>query len=773
MPVHADASAAAVSREPLLARTTRRVLRYRGLVIVLWLVVLVAGGVASTRLSALLSNGFAVPGTESYQAEVLLQRHFGDQSDGEFLIVFDVANTRERLLRTRLQARVDRAVRAIPTAHAGRVQIAGRHVLYADLVSQLDLAHAKRETGRLLGALGQTRGVRASVTGQAAIQHDLDPVFHQDLRRGELEIAIPAALIVLLLVLGLSAIVSLPLLFAAATIAGTLGLVFVIAHLTTMATYVTNLVELIGLALAVDYSLLVVYRFREELTRGDRPDEAIVRTMMTAGRSVVFSGVTVTLGLALLLFIPVPFVRSLGIGGFLIPLVSIAAAVTLLPALLSFYGRRGSMRIEIARGLRGRLGLPAQGLPATNRRGSNFWERLAHSIMRRPFVYLAGAAATLVLAASPVFALSLTPGSADGVPRSLQSVQAYGLLRGALGAGALSPTQLVIDSGRTGGAAGVAEQRATTRLTTELEADPEVVAVQPARGTPLVDPTSRYQELVVIGRHEYGQEAAQKFVGRLRHTIVPGARFPAASRVLVGGGPAQGVDFLQRSYRAFPWLVLAVLALTYLLLLHVFRSLLLPLKAVLLNLLSVSASYGMLVVFFRWGLGAQLFGLYRSSQIEGWIPIFLFALLFGLSMDYEVFLVTRMREAWDKHADNKQAVADGLERTGRIITAAAIVMVAAFSGFIAGRIEGLQEFGLGLAVAIFLDATIVRALLVPSLMAVLGHWNWWLPKPIARAVHAEPSLRQLDPSCYVANAAFTTTSHEAKARLFRFIQRKG
>ena len=178
----------------------------------------------------------------------------------------------------------------------------------------------------------------------------------------------------------------------------------------------------------------------------------------------------------------------------------------------------------------------------------------------------------------------------------------------------------------------------------------------------------------------------------------------------------------------------------------------------LLNLLSVSASYGMLVVFFRWGLGAHLFGLYQSSQIEGWIPIFLFALLFGLSMDYEVFLVTRMREAWDEHADNKQAVADGLERTGRIVTAAAIVMVAAFSGFIAGRIAGLQEFGLGLAVAIFLDATIVRALLVPSLMAVLGRWNWWLPKPIARAVHAEPSLRQVDPSCYLADATFTTTS---------------
>jgi RND superfamily putative drug exporter len=462
--------------------------------------------------------------------------------------------------------------------------------------------------------------------------------------------------------------------------------------------------------------------------------------MTTAGRSVIFSGATVTLGLTLLLFIPVPFVRSLGIGGFLIPLVSIAAAMTLLPALLSFYGRRGSMRLPVSRILRDRLGLPLPRFPSTLS-GINFWARLAHSIMRRPLLYLAGGTAALMLAAVPAFALRLTPGSADGVPHSLQSVHGFVLLRDVLGAGALSPTQLVIDTGRTGGVATSTDSAATARLTAQLEADPEIAAVQPPRGAPLLDPTGRYQELVVIGRHEYGQEAAQRFVKRLRTMIVPRARFPSDAQVLVGGGPAQGVDFLQRSYRAFPWLVLAVLALTYLLLLRVFRSLLLPLKAVLLNLLSVSASYGMLVVFFRWGLGARLFGLYQFGQIEGWIPIFLFALLFGLSMDYEVFLVTRMREAWDERGDNTRAVADGLERTGRIVTAAAIIMVAAFSGFIAGRIAGLQEFGLGLAVAIFVDATIVRALLVPSLMAVLGDWNWWLPRPIAHAVGVDPPQR--------------------------------
>jgi RND superfamily putative drug exporter len=210
--------------------------------------------------------------------------------------------------------------------------------------------------------------------------------------------------------------------------------------------------------------------------------------------------------------------------------------------------------------------------------------------------------------------------------------------------------------------------------------------------------------------------------------------------VLVGGGPAQGVDFLHLAYTYFVPLIGAVLILTYFLLMRAFRSLLLPLKAVLLNLLSVAAAYGMLVLFFRYGVGQTLFGLYQFDQIEGWIPIFLFAMLFGLSMDYEVFLVTRMREAWDEGEDNESAVVHGLERTGRIITAAAIIMCAAFSGFLAGSIVGLQEFGLGLAVAIFVDATIVRCILVPSMMAILGRWNWWLPASFARLVRVRPSV---------------------------------
>jgi RND superfamily putative drug exporter len=723
----------------LFDRGTRAVLRFRRLILCFWLLVLLGGGFASTHLSALLSNSFSVPGTDSDRAQLILQRHFGDRSDGEYLVVFKLARPASSRLRATLQERVDRAVATIPTARAGPLRSAGKLVLYASVVSQLSLAEAKASTTELVHALGHSAGTPVYVTGQAAIQHDLDPIFSQDLRRGEFAIAIPVALLVLLLVLGLSAIVSLPLLFAAATIAATLGVVFLVAHAIPMATYVTNLVELIGLALAIDYSLLVVFRFREELAAGGSSDEAVVRTMRTAGRSVVFSGATVAIGLALLLFIPVPFVRSLGIGGFLIPLVSIAAAVTLLPALLSLYGRRGTARLPVAGFVRDRLGVPVPSWPASAGEGRGFWARLARSIMRRPLAYLVGGGAALVLAGTPTFALRLTPGSADGIPRSPPSVQGFDLLRRAVGPGALSPTQIVVDAGQGGDIVTRANRAAIRRLTLRLAADREVAAVEPGAGSALVDPSHRYEELVVIGRHEYGDEEAQGFVGRLRRTIVPASGFPTGTRVLAGGGAPQGVDFLHRSYATFPWLVLAVLGLTYVLLLRAFRSLLLPLKAVMLNLLSVGASYGMLVVSFRWGLGNQLAGLYQFGQLEGWIPIFLFAMLFGLSMDYEVFLVTRMREAWDELGSNTRAVAYGLERTGRIVTAAAIIMVAAFSGFVAGRIAGLQEFGLGLAVAIFVDATIVRALLVPSLMAVLGRYNWWLPARVARLVGVAPS----------------------------------
>jgi RND superfamily putative drug exporter len=705
---------------------TRFILRNRWLVVAVWLVVLLAGGYASGKLSALLSNTFTMPGTDSERARTILRDHYGDRSDGAFTVVFQVPSSADPHLQARLQSAVARAAKNVPTGKPRPLTPGGPHLLYGDIVSTLSIADAKGYTDDILRALPHGNGVTPFVTGQAAIQHDLDPIFDEDLRNGELFIAVPIALLILLVVFGLSWAVTIPLLFAACTIMGTLGAVYVFAHYITMATYVTNLVQLIGLGIAVDYSLLIVYRFREELHRTESKDDAIVRTMATAGRAVLFSGATVAIGLALLLFMPSPFMRSMGIGGFLIPLVSIAAAVTLQPALLSLYGRKGVRRAAVVRRARD-----------SGRRG--YWERLAAAIMRRPIAFLAGGAALLVAAAVPAFALQLTPGSAQGIPQHPQAVHGFDVLKRAVGAGALSPTQIVVDSGRPGGVVAESVQSSIVRLNSAVSRDPEVRFVRYEPQRPFLDPSARYAQIVVAGKHEYGEEPAQSFVHRLRDDIIPSAKWPADVRVLAGGGPPQGVDFIDRSYAVFPWLVLGVLVLTYLLLMRAFRSIILPLKAVLLNLLSVAASYGALVVVFKWGLGSSLWGLYQFPQVEAWIPIFLFAMLFGLSMDYEVFLVTRMREAWDETKDNARAVGLGLERTGRIVTAAAIVMVAAFSGFIAGRVVGLQEFGFGLAVAIFFDATIVRALLVPSLMALFGRYNWWLPRSVARVVRVAPS----------------------------------
>src|SRR6478735_8591144 len=398
-----------------MERWTQFVLRFRWPILAGWLAVLLVGGFAFTHLSSLLSNEFSVPGTDSEHARTILERHFGDRSDGAFTVVFRLRDGVDRLTYVRLQGVLDHAARTVPDSTPRQLVPAGRHILYGDVVSTLRLAKAKAYTDDLYRALPHSHGVESYVTGQAAIQHDLDPIFSKDLRKGEM-IALPIAVLVLLAVFGLSVAVTMPFIFAACTVMATLGGVYAYAHFLTTATYVTNLVFLIGLGVAIDYSLLVVYRYREELQHRD-VDDAIVRTMETAGRAVVFSGATVAIGLALLLFMPLPFVRSIGVGGFLIPIASIAAALTLQPALLSVYGRRGVARIPV---------LPRRFRAEDD---TGFWHRLAWSIMRRPVAFLALGTTLLLAAAIPVLGLKLTPGSASGIPQFPQSVRGFDLLK--------------------------------------------------------------------------------------------------------------------------------------------------------------------------------------------------------------------------------------------------------------------------------------------------------------------------------------------------------
>ena len=688
-----------------LASWTRLVVRHRVPALVVWAALLAAGVASSVFLPGQLVTSFAVPGTDSAQADAALARGFGERPEGTFMVVFPVRHSSDPALQRLLRGRLAAAAHVLPGGRAGTLR-AGVRAVYGELDTALGLERAKGFTAAVRRAL---RGSPpALVSGEPAIQHDLDPRLASDLRRSE-TIALPLALAALALVLGISLALALPFLFAVCTIAATLTALLLTAHLVSVTSYATNLVALIGLGLAVDYSLLVVCRYREEVERGGTREEALARTMAGAGRAVVFSGLAVAIGLALLLVVPVPFVRTMGLAGLMIPLVSIGAALTLLPALLSFCGPGVFARVRIR---------PARNEP---------WAALARTVMRRPVAVLVPTAVLLLAAAAPALWLHLTPGSFASLPRSTEATHGLAVMRTAFGPGALTPTQIAVDAGSAGAARLPQVHAAAERLADRLFHDPEVAVVATGSKAPYISSDARYARVIVVGRHEYGDPASRRLVGRIRELYVTAARFPAGTDAVAGGAAPQGVDFLARTYEFLPWVLALGVALALLVLTRAFRSLLLPLKAVLLNLLSVAAAYGLLVAVFRFGVGAGLLGVHRSPEIEGWVPIFLFAALFGLSIDYEVFLVSRMREEWDERRDNSAAVAVGLERTGRLITVAALVMAISFGGFVAGSVPGLQQFGLGLALAVLIDATLVRALLVPSLMAILGRWNWWLP----------------------------------------------
>jgi RND superfamily putative drug exporter len=709
-----------------MERWTRLMIRHRWAVVGVWALVLVGSVMALSGLSDLLTNRFTLPGSDTARAEDILEEHFGQRTTGSFsLIVQGDAGSAPALV-PEVRRAAERASSELPTSDVASVEVVADDVVVATIVSNLEPADAKGYTDDMRRAVGQIHGAETYVSGQAAIEHDLDPVFADDLFVGEVLIAIPIALLILAFVFGTLAFL-IPLIFALAAIPTTLGIIWIFANFMELSTYLQNLVMLIGLGIAVDYSLLIVYRYREELRAGRSRDDAIARTMTTAGRAVVFSGSAVAIGLAMMLFMPLPFMRGFGIGGLFIPAVSVACALTLLPVLLYLLAEKLD-RVHL---------IPSR---VVERRDDdkNLWWRLSRAIMRRPVVFAVGASALLLALAIPIFSLQLGPGSNKGIPQDLEGVRGLNVISDAVGEGALAPTAIVIDTGSADGADDPAIRSALERLLSALRADPEVAGVTFDSSGQEVDPTGRYLNIQVVGKSEYGVPAALRFVDRLRDDIVPAAGFPARAEVLAGGGPPGGRDFLDLTYRSFPWLVLAVLALAYLLLLRAFRSLILPLKAIILNLLSIGAAYGLLVIFFKWG-AADALGLIAFDQVEGWIPVFVFAMVFGLSMDYEVFLVSRMREEWDAGRSNEDAVSLGLAKTGRIVTAAGLVMFAAFMGFVAGSIVGLQQFGFGLAAAILIDVTIVRALLVPSAMKLFGRWNWWLPENVARIFRVKPS----------------------------------
>ncbi len=695
-------------------------------VLAVWIVLILLGLMASTKLNEHLTTSLAVPGTESAKADQILTEHFNENIEGTFTIILRFPQSTQAEIEN-LEAKIAHAASAIPSAKVTQQRALGG-VLFTNVGTSFTLLEAAAYTDRLRTALAHQGLSGALVTGPSAINRDVTPVLAVDLLHGQI-IAVLLALLLLILVLGWCWAVLIPFLFAGATISVVLGMIFLIAQKFLMVLYIPNIVELIGLGLAIDYSLLMVHRFRREMMGEEvvHVDNAIVKTMQTAGRTVILSGLVVSIGLATLFLVPIPFVRSLGAAGLLVPIISVIATLTLQPGLLSFLGHRGVKPHGF------------QGLLARRDLMSGFFARASRFVIQRPKTILAFSLTLLVIGASSVLWLQVTPSALTSIPSSLESSRALSMVTDRVGPGIITPTQILIDLGGPGLAITPRIISARVKLAKDILKDAEVFVVAAGEKPPYVDNTGRFLRMFVIGRHIFGAPVSQKLVVDLRQNYLSKTDFPPNTRFFLGGVPPQGTDLLKSILASFPPIVLLALLLAYLILVRAFRSLVLPLKAILMDLISIAIAYGSMVLVFRFGWGSSIIGTYHLDQIEAWVLIFLFAVLFGLSMDYEVFIVSRIREAKDRGISNSQAITEGLAHTGGVVTAAAIILISALAGLIFGRIPGLQQLGIGLAFGVFIDATLIRGLLLPSAMVLLGRWNWWLPAAIAKLARTKAS----------------------------------
>jgi len=707
----------------VLENWTHRLLRHRAPIVAIWLVITALGLIAAGNLNEHLTTSLNVPGSESEKASKILSTNFGENTEGTFTVVYKYTSaTKEQL--AGIEQAVEKASAVIPGSQIGaQKSLVG--TLYTNVTTPLSLVEAASYTTTLRQALVQQGLSGAYVTGPPAIEKDVTPVLARDLQRGQL-VAVVIALLLLLLLLGSTWAIFIPLIFATASVSLALGFIYLIAQKLLMVLYVPNIVELIGLGLAIDYSLLMVHRYRRELLSNADEEVALIRTMQTAGRTVVLSGITVSVALSTLLLVPVPFVRSLGIAGVLVPLVSVFAALTLQPVLLSLLGQR-----VFSDGYQGIMGKkdPLAGI----------WAKLARWVIPRAKSVFAITVIALLLAASLVFKLEITSSSLTAIPTNLESGAVLSDFAKKVGPGVITPNEIVIDLGAPGRANSEQVEAARLALATSISTMPEVFMVASGKEAQYVDSTGQFIRLYAIGSNAIGDKKTRELVENIRLHITSVSGFPSGTQIYLGGSPAQGVDLINAILGSLPSIILLLLLIAFLLLARAFRSLILPIKAILMDLVSISISFASLVAIFKFGIGSTLLGTYQLDQIEAWVLIFMFAVLFGLSMDYEIFLVSRMREAKDAGASNNDAITHGIAHTSGVVSGAAIILVGALSGFVFGHFAGLQELGIGLAVGIIIDATIIRGLLLPSSMVLLGRWNWWLPQGLAALLKVKAS----------------------------------
>jgi RND superfamily putative drug exporter len=651
------------------------VLRNRLLVVTVWVALALFGFYAHANINSLLTTSITVPGSESAKADQIIESAFGETTEGAFSIFVTYDKNSSKAEVTLLQQRIVAAANEFPDSHLVQNR-AINGVLYANLQTPYGLQGASAITENLRNSLISNGIYNAKVSGPPAIKYDVSPILEKDLQRGQL-VAIAVALIFLLLTLRSIWSMLVPLIMAITTISTSIGIIYLLAHQMLMVLYIPNIVELIGLGLAIDYSLLMVHRYKLD---GD-----IKKTQKT----ILISGSTVAIALSTLILIPIPFMRSLGIAGVIVPLVAMAAVTTLQPALLSYLGVDG----------------PKPKF-ATNR-----FRLLATFVVKRPIAVIMISIALIVIPTSQLANLKVTPSSLSALPASLESAEAIKIATNRAGEGIISPIQVLIKLPAVSDV-----NMARVKLASQIAENKDVFAVATDRS--YIDKSGKILRIFVISKNNLGD--SQKLVRYLRDIS---NEFPAGTEVFIGGAPAQGYDLVETIKRTFPLIAIFMVSLSFVLLRRFLSSLLIPIKAILLDLISIGAAIGTAVFFMNNGLG-----VYKLEQIEIWTLLFIFSVLFGLSMDYEVFIVSRIRESYLEKKDNNQAIIDGLANTGGVVTTAALIMICALTGFVTGHFAGLQELGVGLIAGIAIDASIIRLLLLPATMVLLGKWNWSNPR---------------------------------------------
>jgi RND superfamily putative drug exporter len=697
----------------------RWILSHRLLVVLLWAILTVVSGLSVSSAVSALSEQITVPGREGFETNQTILRQYGTGGNTPPVVAVITLPAGTSAANPRIEAQLAAAFKAVTQAVPG-----SRVASYASTHNPAFVSRDGRTTFGLVYAPGNPF---ASTPGLAATQRVLAPITvagrHFQITGigplsagsssggvgvlGEILLGSLGALIVLIFVFR-SALAITPLLMAAVAIPTTFLLIWGLTAVTEVSVFVEYLVGILGLGVGIDYSLLLVTRWREERARGRTNEDAVVHAMETAGVSIIFSGSTVAIGLLALVVLPLPFLRSLGFAGMLIPVVSVAAALTLLPVVLAAVG----VRLD-------RPSRPPRG------RESSFWSGWARLVVSHPWPSALAALAvlgTLVVAAATVI---LGSPEANSLAKSGEARQGLvALERSGIGAGALTPAELLVHGGNP------------ASVTTAMRTVPGVGgAVAPADPSWQRAGTTIVEVLPVADANSGAGRAVLDRIRTVAHSL-PGS-------VRVGGAPAQTSDFVSATYSSFPVMVALIVIITFLLLIRAFRSLVLPLKAVVLNVVSVAAAWGIMVLVWQDGVGSKsIWGIQSTGATEAWIPITVFAFLFGLSMDYEVFLLTRIREEYDIEGSTDAAVVAGTARTGRLITSAALILFLAFVSLASAPITDIKVLATGLGAGILLDATVVRMLLVPALMTLFGRWNWWLPPAVRRLLHVSVRTAQ-------------------------------